>query len=89
MAARRPSGRIIVAVDRKIAHKMQDLSPLMKSLTSKILRRLLGRHQGDLGQNSRRRRLLGHEHQFEVVKGRAFAAEVDPRVKPGAPGRRR
>ena len=64
---RRPSGRIIVANDRKIALKTQDLSPLMKSLISKILRRLLGCHQGDLLDDARRRRLLGHERQFEMV----------------------
>ena len=64
---RRPSGRIIVANDRKIALKTQDLSPLMKSLISKILRRLLGCHQGDLLDDARRRRLLRYKRQLEMV----------------------
>jgi hypothetical protein len=39
----------------------------MKSLTSKILRRLLGRHQGDLLDDARRRRLLRYKRQLEMV----------------------
>jgi hypothetical protein len=42
---RRPSGRIIVAVGRKIARKMQDLSLSCNHPTSKIFRPLHGGHQ--------------------------------------------
>jgi len=39
----------------------------MKSLTSKILRRLLGRHQGDLGKNMGGRGLLRRKRQLQVI----------------------
>jgi hypothetical protein len=46
MARRRPFGRILFLNDRKIPQKPIDVPSLMKSLTSKILRRLLGRTEG-------------------------------------------
>lgn len=48
----------------------------MKSLTSRIVRPILGRHQDDLLEDMRKRRLLGHERQLAMVDDSVHGPEL-------------